>query len=72
MVWNDIKDEMLCKEILLFEPFKHKQRTKERGNAWTHIAGNLNQIKSEDFNVDQRAVPERFTVLKIHFDAKTR
>ena len=33
MVWTDHKDDLLLKEILLFEPFKFKPHTKGCGNA---------------------------------------
>ena len=74
MVWNQEKDEMLCKEVLLFEPYKFRPRprTKERGNAWKCIAENLNDIRTKNFKVDARAVRERFSVIKAHYEAKTR
>ena len=72
MVWDDHKDDMLVREILLFEPFKFKQRTKERGNAWKMVADNLNEMDPEKFKVDQRGVRERFAVLKAHLEAKSR
>lgn len=72
MAWTDYKDDLLLREMLLFEPFKFKPRTKERGNAWKMVAENLNQLDSEKFKVDQRAVRERFGILKTHFETKTR
>ena len=63
MVWTDVKDELLCREILLCEPHKFKARTKERGNVWKIIANNLNIMADENFAVDQRAVRERFTLI---------
>ena len=64
MVWTDHKDDLLLGEIRLFNPFKFKLRTKECGNAWKMVADNLNQLDSEQFKVDQRAVRERFETLK--------
>ena len=64
MVWIDRKDDLLLREILLFKPFEFKPRTKERGNNWKMVADNLNQHDSEQFNIDQRALPKRFRILK--------
>ena len=41
MVWDNEKDEYLCREVLLFEPYLHKPRTVARGNAWKAIAAQL-------------------------------
>ena len=72
MVWTDEKDELLLREILLFEPFQYKPRTKERGNAWKSIADNLNKLDGALFKVDQRAVRERFGTLRTRFESKNR
>ena len=58
------KDDLLLREILLFKPFKFKPRTKERGNNCKMVADNLNQHDSEQFKIDQRALRERFGILK--------
>ena len=70
MAWNDQKDELLCREILLFEPYKFKARTREKGNSWKAMADNLNSI--DGFKVDARAVRERDGVIKAHFEAKKK
>ena len=72
MVWNNEKDETLCQEVLLFEPFRFKVRTKERGNAWKSIAENLNDTKSLHFKVDSRAVRERFGVIQAYYEVKKK
>ena len=72
MVWNSEKDETLCREILLFEPYQFKERTRERGNAWKSIAENLNAIDCQNFRVDSRAVRERFFHIKARFERQTR
>ena len=41
MVWDEIKDDMLCREVLLLGPYLFKPRTRERGNAWESISENL-------------------------------
>ena len=60
MVWNDNKDEMLCREVLLFEPYQFKPRSHERGNAWKAIAENLNASVTCSFKVDARSVREAY------------
>ena len=63
MKWNDEKDVALLREILCEEPYQYKPKSKERGNVWSKIAGNLNDLPS--FNVTQRAVRDRFNLLII-------
>lgn len=46
MTWTSEKDEALCKEILLLEPFRFRPRTKESGTTWSQVAEDLRQIKS--------------------------
>ena len=72
MVWTDVKDELLCREILLCEPYKFKARTKERENVWKIIANNLNIMADKNFAVDQRAVRERFTLIAEKFEKKIK
>ena len=59
MVWNDNKDEMLCREVLLFELYQFKLRLHERGNAWKAMAENLSTSVVCNFKVDARSVRER-------------
>ena len=56
MVWNDEKDELLC---------RGKVRNTERGNVWKQIAYALNLISTERtfFGVDARAVRARCALL---------
>ena len=72
--WNyyfrdEKKIDMLCREVLLFEPYQFKPRTSERGNVWKAnsdrgnvwkvISNNLLASKTVNFKVDARAVRER-------------
>ena len=41
MVWENEKDEYLCREVLLFEPYLHKPRTVARGSARSSARGQL-------------------------------
>ena len=62
MVWNSQKDEVLCREVFLLEPYQFKPRSRERGNAWKSIAESL--CASElSFKVDARAVRERLSAI---------
>ena len=70
MVWNDQKDELLCRDILLLEPYKFKARTREKGDLWKAISDNLNSL--DGFKVDARAVRERYGVIRAHFERKEK
>ena len=72
MVWTDVKDELLFREILLCEPYKFQARTKERRNVWKIIANNLNIMADENFAGDQRAVRERFALIAKKFEEKIK
>ena len=65
MVWNNEKDELLCHEVLLMEPYHYKTRSRERGNVWKQIADALNLIStgSTFFRIDACAVRERCALL---------
>ena len=65
MVWNNEKDELLCREVLLMEPYQYKARSWEQGNVWKQIADALNLISTENtfFRVDAHVVRERCSLL---------
>jgi len=72
MVWDDHKDEVLCREVLLFEPYQFKPRSRERGNGWKAIAENLTACATLHFRVDARAVRERVgAIVKRHKQKNT-
>ena len=68
MVWNTDKDILLCREMLVVEPYRYKEKTRERGVSWTQISDNLNLIPG--FTVNIRAVRERFKLLEGKFKKK--
>ena len=72
MAWNDQNDDSVCKEILLNEPYHYKIRTKEKRKAWTAVADSLNEIKSQNFQVDQRAVPDKLNTLKSRYVSRMK
>ena len=64
MVWSTSMDELLCKEIILYEPYQFKARTKESGNGWKLIGESLSSSDTFKFNVDSSSCRERFSLLK--------
>ena len=65
MTWSNKHDVLLCREIILIEPFAHKEGSRERGSAWDVIASELNCINegSVKFEVTKRAVRDRYNLL---------
>jgi len=72
MVWDNNKDEILCREVLLFEPYQFKQRSRERGNAWKAIADSLIASIPLNLKLDARAVRERVGVIVARYKQKDR
>ena len=52
-----------ARELLLVEPYMHKQGSKERGQAWKLIVENLNSNLNPSFRVSVRSVRDRFSKL---------
>ena len=65
MVWTESHDILLCREILIKNPFIYKKRSPQRGQVWQQIAINLSHIREPNFKVDlgQRGVRERYKLL---------
>ena len=64
MVWSTDHDEMLCREILVIDPFTGTRKsTVARGTKWEEVAKNLNKIKQIYFKLDKRAVRDRYNLL---------
>ena len=65
MVWTDSHDILLCREILVKNPFMYKKSSPQRGQVWQEIAKNLSLIRKPNFKIDldQRAVRERYKLL---------
>ena len=70
MTWTPAHDVLLCREILVEEPFKFKHGSRERGQHWDKIATSLNQMGKPRFLVDQRSVRDRFLKLERNFKGK--
>ena len=63
---------MLCREVLVIEPYQFKKGTVERGNLWTAIADNLNNVQEIKFRIKPRSVRERYDLLVSRFRNKIR
>ena len=72
MKWDDVKDGILVKEILLFEPWNHKHGSEERGKCWERISESLNNLPDVYFKVTQRSVRDRYNTLEKKFKQKNR
>ena len=72
MTWSEEHDIMLCRELLVEEPYNFKHGSRERGRCWDRIAEALNKIDQPKFIVDQRAVRDRFVKLEKACKKKTR
>lgn len=71
MEWSDPHDVMSCREILYEDPFQFKKGSPDRGEVWSKIARALNSCTELKFNVKQRSVRERFTLLQIKYKETT-
>ena len=69
MEWSEKKDILLCHEVLQTEPYRAKEKTVGRAQAWEKIANNLN--KRAEFKVNKRSVRDHFMVLVEKFKKKT-
>lgn len=73
MVWSTLHDEMLCREILVVDPFTGtKKSTVARGTKWEEVAQNLNKIQEVYFKVDKRAVRDRYNLLSKELRTKLK
>ena len=72
MVWNVSMDEMLLREVLLYEPYQYKRKTTESGNAWKAIANTLMNCQEVFSSIDTRATRERFNLILSKRQAEVR
>ena len=64
MIWNEEKDELLCREILAVNVFiGTKRSTVARGAKWEKVAENLNKQQDVFFKVDKRTLRDRYNKL---------
>ena len=63
MIWSTVHNEMLCREILVVDPFTGtKKGTVARGTKWEEVAENLGKIQQVYFKVDKRAVRDHLGI----------
>ncbi|XP_068761324.1 caldesmon-like [Montipora capricornis] len=70
--WTTDHDVIMCREVLVSEPYKFKLRTPERGQAWESVAQQLNSIHQPIFRVTTRSVRDRFSLLSTKYAHKLR
>ena len=71
MTWTTEHDIILCREVLVAEPYTCKAGTREKGQCWDSVAENLNAVSTVRFQVDQRGVRDRYSKLVKIFKRKT-
>ena len=73
MIWNEEKDELLCREIFAVDVFSGTKRsTVARGAKWEKVAENLNKQQDVFFKVDKRAVRDRHNNLSRELTKKIK
>ena len=72
MKWAKEHDVLLGKEVMLFELWKYKLGSRERGNCLDRIAESLNQLQEPFFNVSQKSIRDRLKILERDFKRKDR
>ena len=72
MKWTKEHDVLLGKEVMLFELWKYKLGSRERGNCLDRIAESLNQLQEPFFNVSQKSIRDRLKILERNFKRKDR
>ena len=70
MEWSEKHNVVLCREVLVMEPYQHPYRSKKRGDVWNQIALNLNGLDHPKFRVNKRSVRDRLTLLITKHKAK--
>ena len=65
MFWTERHDTILCREILIHNPFQNKKSSSQRGQIWKNIAERPVTLKEVRFkaDLDQRAARDRYNLL---------
>ena len=64
MVWTNRHNEVLLQEMYLFEPWKYKRGSKQRGQVWERISESLNEHESPRFTVNQKSAHDHHILLE--------
>ena len=67
MHWLNEHDLILVREVLLFEPWRYRQGSVQRGNVWKSISENLNAMEQPLFKVNERSTRDRLNLLMKKF-----
>lgn len=73
MIWTDLHDEMLCREIIGVDVFTGtKKGTVKRSEKWAEVVENLSAVECLHFKVDKRAVRDRYNLLQSTYQRKLK
>ena len=64
MTWAAEHNELLVREMYLYQPWKYKKGSQQRGHAWDMISDSLNDIVCPKFSVTQKSVRDHYTLLQ--------
>lgn len=64
MIWTEQHNEMLIREMFLFEPRKYRKGSPQRGNVWEQISAFLNDLDDPKFDVTQKSVRDHYNLLE--------
>ena len=70
MDWTNERDILLCREVIVNDPYEFKTGSRERGQCLDKIADILNAIQNPWFKVDQRSIRDRLKKLLKAFITK--
>ena len=46
MEWKEEHDVLLCREILVSQPYQFRERTVEKGKIWEEVSNRLNNCQT--------------------------
>ena len=73
MVWTEVHDELLCREIIGVDAFTGtKKGTTKRSAKWAEVVENLTDVETVHFKVDNRAVRDRHNLLSCNLRRKLK
>ena len=55
MVWTNRHNEVLLQEMYLFEPWKYKRGSKQRGQVWERISESSHEHEFPRFILNQKS-----------------
>ena len=70
MIWTEEHNILLCREVLVVEPYKFKLGSLERGHCWDTVAKSLNGLAQPSLMVDKTAVRDHLLKLIRDFERK--